>query len=85
MSAAGDDPEVVVRQPHHRQVGAEAAPAVEDRGVDDAADLDVGLADDDRLDRLERSRSENVKDREGGEVDQGRRLAHLQVLSVDDG
>jgi hypothetical protein len=84
VSAAGDHAEVVVGQAHDREVGAEATGLVEDRGVDDAADLHVGLGDDDVLHRGQRLGADDVEDDEGRQVDQARGLAHLQVLGVDD-
>ena len=47
VRAAGDHPEPVVGQPHHGEVGAEAAARVEHRGVDHPPDRHVGLGDDD--------------------------------------
>ena len=64
VRAAGDDAEVVVAEPHHGQVGAEAALGVEHRGVDHLADRDVALRDAGALHGVERARALDVEDRE---------------------
>ena len=84
VRAAGDDAEVVLAQPHHGQVGEEAALGVEHRRVDDLADRDVALRDAGPLHRLERARALDVEDAERRQVDHAGRLAHPQVLGVDD-
>ena len=86
VRAAGDHPEVVVAQPHHGEVGAEAALGVEHRGVDDLAD---------RRRRTGRRRCAaptssapgpvDVEDRERRQVDDRRRVSRIcEVLGVDD-
>ena len=84
VGSAGDDPEVVRTEAHHRQVGPEAALRVEDRGVDHLADRDVALRDAGALDDGERGRSRDVEEAEGRQVDHCPRLAHPEVLGVDD-
>ena len=84
VGTAGDDPEVVVAEPHHGEVGEEPALGVEDRGVDDLADGDVALGDAGLLHRRERARAGDVEDAERGQVDHAGVLAHGEVLGVDD-
>ena len=84
VQAPGDHAVAVVGQPHHGEVGAEAALGVEHGRVDHAAVGDVGLGDDDALNGLRRSGSDDVEDRERGQVDDARALAHREVLGVDD-
>ena len=84
VRAAGDDAEVVVGQPHDRQVGAEAAARREHRRVDDLAELHVHLAHRHALHGLERARADDVEDAERGQVEDRRAVAHRQVLGVDD-
>ena len=84
MGAAGDDAEDVLLEPHDREVGLEAARLGQDRRVDDAADRDVHLAHRDVLDGRQRARADDVEDREGREVEDAGRLAHREVLGVDD-
>ncbi len=84
VRAAGDDAEVVVAQPHHGEVRAEAALGVEHRRVDHLADGHVALRDEGPLHRLFRGRPDDVEDGERGQVDDARRLAHREVLGVDD-
>ena len=84
VRAAGDDPEVVLAQAHHGEVGAEAALGVEDRGVDDLADGDVALGHAGGLHDLERLGALDVEEAERRQVDDRGRLAHAQVLGVDD-
>ena len=85
VRAARDDAVAVVRQAHHREVGAEAALGVEHRRVDHAALADLGLRHDDLLHRLRRTGPDDVEDRERGQVHDARALAHREVLRVDDG
>ena len=84
VRAAGDDAEPVVRQTHHGQVGPEAAALVEHRRVDHLAHRDVALGDHGRLDGVEGARTDDVEDRECGEVEEACALAHREVLRVDD-
>ena len=84
VGAAGDDAEVVVAQPHHGQVGEEAALGVEHRRVDHLADRDVALRDAGALHGVERAGAGDVEDLERRQVDDAGRLAHPQVLGVDD-
>ena len=84
VRAAGDDPEVVVAQPHHREVGAEAALRVQDGRVDHLADRDVALGDAGLLHHVERLGALDVEDAERRQVDHRGRLAHPEVLGVDD-
>ena len=84
VQAAGDHAVAVVGQPHHGEVGAEAALGVEHRRVDHPAVGHVGLGDDDALHGLRRGRPDDVEDRERGQVDDAGPLAHREVLGVDD-
>jgi hypothetical protein len=61
VRAAGDHAEVVLGQPHDREVGLEAAGSTEDRGVDHATDRDVHLAHA-TLHRRERAGADDVED-----------------------
>ena len=85
MGAACHHAEVVGSQTHDREVGLETATLAEHRGVDDLADGHVHLAHRALLDHTERTGADDVEDRERGEIDHAGRLAHLQVLGVDDG
>ena len=80
----GDDAEVLVAEPHDRQVGLEAAARREPRRVDDASDGRVDLAHRHRLQRVERTGPGDVEDRERREVEDPRAVAHREVLGVDD-
>ena len=84
VCTAGDDPEDVVAEAHDREVGLEAATGAEHRGVDDPADRHVHLGHHRVLQRVERTCSADVEDREGGEVEDAGVLAHREVLGVDD-
>ena len=84
VGAAGDHAEVLVAEPHHGEVGAEAAARREHRRVDDLAELHVHLAHRDLLHALERARPDDVEDAERGEVEHRRAVAHREVLRVDD-
>ena len=84
VRAAGDHAEVVVAEPHHGEVGAEAAVGVQDRGVDHLADRHVALCDAGALDAGEGAGALDVEDLERRQVDDAGGLAHPQVLGVDD-
>ena len=84
VRAARDDAEVLVAEPHHGEVRAEAAARREHRRVDDLAELHVHLPHRDLLHALERARADDVEDAERGEVEHRGAVAHRQVLGVDD-
>ena len=84
VRAARDDPELLVAEPHDREVGLEAAAGREPRRVDDPADRDVDLPLRHVLEGVERSRPGDVEDRERGEVEDRGPLAHGEMLRVDD-
>lgn len=83
VRATGHHPEVVLTQPHHGEVGDEAALGVEYRGVDDLPDWYVALRDAGALHRLQGTGALEVK-MERGQVDDAGGLPHAQVLGVDD-
>jgi hypothetical protein len=83
--ASGDDTEMAVAEPHDREIGLHSAVLVEERGVDDAADGDVGLVDDHPLHVVHGPRPLDVEDGERAEVHHADPVAHRQVLGVDDG
>jgi hypothetical protein len=82
--AAGDHAEPLRPQAHDRQVAAEAAALVEQRGVDDPSHPHVQLSNRDRLHGGERARPDDVEHRERGQVDEPARVTHREVLGVDD-
>ena len=84
VRAARDHAEVLVAEPHHGEVRAEAAARREHRRVDDLAELHVHLPHRDLLHALERARADDVEDAERGEVEHRGAVAHRQVLGVDD-
>ena len=84
VRAAGHDAELLVAEPHDREVGAEAAARREHRRVDHAPDRDVALAHRDALHGRERARAGHVEDAERGQVEHRRAVAHREVLRVDD-
>ena len=84
VRAAGDDAELLVAEPHDRQVALERAARREHRRVDDLAVRDVHLAHRHPLHRLERARAGDVEDAERRQVEHRRAIAHRQVLGVDD-
>ena len=84
VRASGDDAEVLVAEPHDREVGLEASARREPRRVDDPADGDVALAHRHLLQRVQRARAREVEDRERGEVEDPRAVSHGEVLGVDD-
>ena len=69
VRAARDDPELLVAEPHDREVGLEAAAGREPGRVHDPADGDVDLPLGHDLEGVERSRPGDVEDRECGEVE----------------
>ena len=82
--AAGDDPESIGTEAHDGEVALEAAPFVEQRGVDDTTDRHVHLRDREVLEAREGSLAGDVQDHEGREVDEPTAVAQRQVLRVDD-
>ena len=83
-TAAGHDPEVVVGEPHDRQVGEDPTGGVQERRVDRPADRDVDLVDAEMLEGGQGTGSRDVEDRKGRQVHEARPVAHREVLGVDD-
>ena len=84
VQPSGDDAEVLVAEPHDRQIGAKAAAPVQYRRVDDPAGGDVHLTHRDRLEPGQRAGPEHVEDAECGQVEERRARAHRQMLGTDD-
>ena len=84
VGAAGDDPELVLAQPHDREVGLEAAARAQHGCVDDPSNGDVHLREHRALQGVERSGALHVEDRERGQIEDPGVLSHRQVLGIDD-
>ena len=87
VQAAGDHAVAVVGQPHHGEVGAEAALGVEHGRVDHAAVRDVGLGDDDALDGLRRGRrptTSKIANADRSTIPARSRIARCSALMIGD-
>ncbi len=82
---AGHDPDMVVTETHHGQVGVEATVGGEPRGVDAAAHRLVHLVHGQVVGELNRTGTGQVVDLEGRQVDHTAVLPQIEVLGVGDG
>ena len=84
VEGAGDHPEVLLAEPHDREVAAEPAVRREQRRVHRAADRHVDDVHAHVLQEVERAGALEVELVERGQVDHADVLADVQVLGVGD-
>ena len=84
VCAAGDDAEVLVAEPHDREVGLEAAARREPRRVDHAADAASTWRIDTCCSASSAPGPDDVEDRERRQVEDPGAVAHREVLGIDD-